>query len=147
MKLTRQAALGIATCVLLAGCGGGGDSGGDGAPATLPACARPAKSIERPAKLPPDLPIPPGTRFLAAGTPFPGQLLVTAHTPGTLADVRSYFDEELEDAGYKQGRTESEAGVEIEALFSGRGVRGGWTARVIPDCDGAAYLTVVVFRS
>jgi hypothetical protein len=134
--------LGLATCVLLAGCGGG--EGGRSAPRTLPACAKKEKAIKRPAQLPADLPVPPGTRFVQLSTQFGTQVIATGYVPGTLDDVRAFYAERLEDAGYQQGRSESEAGLETEALFTGKGVRGGWRANVLPDCDGATSLTLVV---
>jgi DNA-binding CsgD family transcriptional regulator len=140
--------LGLATCVLLAGCGGGeGGEGGRSAPKNLPACAKKEKAIKRPAQLPADLPVPPGTRFVQLSTQFGTQVIATGYVPGTLDDVRAFYAERLEDAGYQQGRNESEAGLEVEALFTGKGVRGGWRANVLRDCEGASALTLVVIRT
>jgi hypothetical protein len=138
--------LGLASCVLLAGCGGDGGEGDRSAPRALPACAKKEKAIKRPAQLPADLPVPPGTRFVHLSTQFGTQVIATGYVPGTLDDVRAFYAERLEDAGYQQGRGESEAGLEVEALFTGKGVRGGWRANVLRDCEGASFLTLVVIR-
>jgi hypothetical protein len=115
-------------------------------PSTLPPCARPETTIAKPKLVPRNLPVPPGTVFTRSETPFPGQAVVSGISPGDLDSTRSFYEEGLADAGYQQGRGESEPG-ETEALFTGRGVRGGWRANTIPKCDGAVRLTLVVVRS
>jgi hypothetical protein len=135
----------LAVLVALAGCGGSGDSGG-GAPETLPACAKPADTIPRPEALPGDLPVPAGTVFTKIETPFRGQSVVSGISPGDLEGTRSFYGDTLKDAGYNQGRPEAEPG-ETEALFTGKGVRGGWRANTIPECDGAVRLTLVVVET
>jgi hypothetical protein len=135
----------VAVCVLLAGCGGS-DGGADSAPTTVPSCAKPKQTIPRPETLPAKLPIPPGTLFTRVETPFAGQSIVSGVSPGSLGSVRSFFNEKLDEAGYQQGRGESEPG-ETEALFSGRGERGGWRANAIPRCEGAVRLTLVLVKS
>ena len=131
--------------MFLAACGGsnGGDEAAD---ARLPACAKPAKTIPRPKALPQSLPVPPGTVFTRVETPFTGQSVVSGFSPGDLEQTRSFYDDRLGDAGYSQGRGESEPG-EVEALFTGHGVRGGWRANVMPACNGAVKLTLVVVRT
>lgn len=138
--------LALASCALLPGCGGGGD-GGSSAPSTLPPCAKVQKEIKRPAGLPADFPVPPGTRFNTVQTPNAGHVIVTGHSPGDPDDVRSFYDEQFEPAGYRAGRTESEAGIEVEGTFTGNGVRGVWRALVLPECEGATYVTLVVIRT
>jgi hypothetical protein len=71
---------------------------------------------------------------------------VSGVSPGDLNSVRSFYNGALDDAGYQQGRGESEPG-ETEALFSGPGLRGGWRANTIPGCDGAVRLTLVVVEN
>jgi hypothetical protein len=83
--------------------------------------------------------------FTKVERPFPDQSIVSGVSPGDLDSTRAFYDQGLEDAGYRQGRGESEPG-ETEALFSGPGLRGGWRANAIPDCDGAVRLTLVVVR-
>jgi hypothetical protein len=136
----------IALCVLLIPACGGSDSGEEAAPAALPGCAKPAKTIPRPKALPASLPVPGGTVFTQVEEPFAGQSVVSGVSPGNLENARSFYDDTLEDAGYRQGLGESEAG-EVEALFTGRGVRGGWRANAIPGCEGAVRLTLVVVRT
>jgi hypothetical protein len=133
----------LALCALsLAACGG---SEGDGqtAEARLPACAKPPKTIPRPKALPQSLPVPPGTVFTQVELPFAGQSVVSGVSPGDLEQTRSFYEGRLDEAGYRQGRGESEPG-EAEALFTGHGVRGGWRAKAIPGCEGAVRLTLVV---
>jgi hypothetical protein len=130
--------------VVLAGCGGS-----DGEPTealgALPACAS-RQTIPRPEALPAGFPVPGGTLFTKVEKPFPEQHIVSGVSPGSLESVRSFYGEELEGAGYRQGAGESEPG-ETEALFSGRGLRGGWRANVIPRCEGGVRLTLVFVRS
>lgn len=133
-------------CLLFAGCGGSDNSGGESEAAVLPDCARQAKTIPRPAALPGDLPVPSGTVFTKTERPFPGQTIVSGVSPGDLDGTRSFYDDALKDAGYRQGRPEAEPG-ETEALFTGKGVRGGWRANTMPSCDGAIRLTLVVVET
>jgi hypothetical protein len=134
----------IALFVLITGCGGSGGNG-EGTPVTLPACAKPKKTIPRPKALEESLPVPAGTVFTRVEVPFENQSVVSGVSPGSLERTRSFYGEELEAAGYQEGRGESEPG-ETEALFSGQGVRGGWRANVIPGCEGAVLLTLVVVK-
>ena len=129
---------------MIAGCGGSDSQ--QGAPRTLPPCAREAKQIPRPKELPGKFPVPPGTVFAKAENPFPDQHIFTGVSPGSLESTRSFYGAELEESGYKQGAGESEPG-EVEALFTGGGVRGGWRANELPECDGAVRLTLVIVRS
>jgi hypothetical protein len=87
--------------------------------------------------------VPAGTVFTKLETPFRGQAIVSGLAPGDLESTRSFYGDALKDAGYREGRPEAEPG-ETEALFTGRGVRGGWRANAIPNCDGAVRLTLVV---
>jgi hypothetical protein len=131
--------------VLLAGCGGS-DGDGEEPSATLPACAKPGRTIPRPKALPERLPVPPGTLFTRVEVPFENQSIVSGVSPGGLDSIRSFYGEKLDETGFQEGRGESEPG-ETEALFSGHGVRGGWRANVIPGCEGAVRLTLVVVAS
>jgi hypothetical protein len=134
----------IALCaLLLVGCMGSDE--GKSSAGVLPSCAKPRKSIPRPQVLPESLPVPAGTVFTKVETPFEGQSVVSGVSPGDLDGTRSFYDDELGDAGYRQGLGESEPG-ETEALFTGHGVRGGWRANTVPGCDGAVRLTLVVVR-
>lgn len=135
----------IALLALLAGCGGSDEDTGE-ASARMPACAKPRKTIPRPEALPESLPVPPGTLFARVEVPFENQSIASGVSPGSLDSIRSFYGESLDEAGYQEGRGESEPG-ETEALFSGHGVRGGWRANVIPGCEGAVRLTLVVVSS
>jgi hypothetical protein len=133
----------ILCLVLLAGCGGGGDAERTAGP--LPPCAAAQKEIPRPPLLPDDFPLPPGTKLTSSKTPFEGQSVIEGAVPGTLDDVAAFFGDELEDAGYAAGRRDSEPG-EVESLFTGKELRGGWRANEIPGCNGASKLTLVMIR-
>jgi hypothetical protein len=129
---------------VLAGCGGGdGDASRTAGP--LPPCAGVEREIPRPVLLPDDFPLPPGTKLTASRTPFEGQGVIEGAVPGGLEDSAAFFGDELEDAGYAVGRGESEPG-EMESLFTGKQLRGGWRVNEIPDCEGASKLTLVLFR-
>jgi hypothetical protein len=82
--------------------------------------------------------------FTKTETPVSGQAIVTGLVPGGLEDTRSFYEDSLEDAGYREGRGESEPG-EAEATFTGPDSRGSWRANEIPDCD-AVLLTLVVVK-
>ena len=130
---------------MLAGCGGGDASRTAG---PLPRCAGVEREIPRPVLLPDDFPLPPGTKLTASKTPFEGQGVIEGAVPGGLEDVAAFFGEELEDAGYAAGRRESESEpAEVESLFTGENIRGGWRVNEIPDCDGASKLTLVLFST
>jgi hypothetical protein len=131
---------------LLAGCGGGGDgNAAERTAAPLPACAGANREIPRPELLPQDFPLPPGTKLTTGRTPFEGQAVIEGAVPGGLDDAAEFFDDELEDAGYAAGRRDSEPG-EVESLFTGKSLRGGWRVNDIPNCDGASKLTLVLIR-
>jgi hypothetical protein len=103
------------------------------------------KEIPRPEVLPGDFPLPPGTKLTASRTPFEGQGVIEGAVPGGLEDAAAFFGDELEDAGYAAGRRDSEPG-EVESLFTGESLRGGWRVNDIPDCEGASKLTLVLIR-
>jgi hypothetical protein len=129
--------------LVLAGCGGG-DGGGE-RPTSLPACAGGEPAIARPAVLPDGFPLPPGTKLTSSREPFEDQAIIEGTVPGSLDDAADFFGDELEDAGYEPGRRDRESG-EIETLFTGSGLRGGWRVNEIPDCEGASKLTLVLVR-
>ena len=134
----------ILCLVMLAGCGGGdGDASRTAGP--LPPCAAAEREIPRPALLPDDFPLPPGTKLTASRTPFEGQVVIEGAVPGGLEDSAAFFGDELEDAGYATGRRDAEPG-EMESLFTGKEFRGGWRVNDIPGCEGASKLTLVVIR-
>jgi hypothetical protein len=95
--------------------------------------------------LPDDFPLPPGTKLTTSETPFDGQVVIEGAVPGGLADTAAFFGDELEDAGYAEGRGDSEPG-EMESTFTGTEFRGGWRVNDIPGCKGAAKLTIVLFQ-
>lgn len=143
-KVRRSTVLALTLAVSAAGCGGGGDSQADGPPPKLPPCAGAGTPIAAPRELPDNFPLPPGTVFRLEQRPFPGQVVLRGAAPLDLDGAASFFEGELEDAGYEVGRQDAEQG-EREALFTGEGLRGGYRANSIPDCD-AVQLTIVLIR-
>jgi hypothetical protein len=134
----------ILCLLVLAGCGGGsGDASRTAGP--LPPCAGVEREIPRPAMLPEDFPLPPGTKLTATETPFEGQSVIEGAVPGGLGDAAAFFGDELEDAGYAEGRGDSEPG-EMESTFTGKEFRGGWRVNDIPGCEGASKLTLILIR-
>jgi hypothetical protein len=128
--------------LVLAGCGGG--DGGE-RPTSLPACAVGEPAIARPAILPDGFPLPPGTKLTSSREPFEDQAIIEGAVPGGLDDAADFFGDELEDAGYEAGRRDREPG-EVETLFTGTNLRGGWRVNEIPNCHGASKLTLVLVR-
>ena len=141
----RTSVLGALAALLVGGCGGGGGGGeAEGPPPKLPPCAGSGAPIATPREVPDAFPLPRGTVFRIEQRPFPGQVVLRGAAPIGLDDAASFFESELEDAGYQVGRRDAEQG-EREALFTGHGLRGGYRANVIPDCD-AVQLTLVLIR-
>ena len=139
----RAMVLGLALAALVVGCGGGG-SEAEGPPPALPACAGSGPAIAAPPELPDDFPLPRGTVFRIEQRPFAGQVVLRGAAPLDLDGAATFFEGELEDAGYEVGRQDAEQG-EREALFTRGGLRGGYRANAIPDCD-AVQLTIVLIR-
>ncbi len=145
MRSSRLVGLIGLLCSIVAGCAGddGAQTPADDVP-TIPACARPGTSIPRPAQLPADLPLPPGTVFTSSETPYQSQLLVKGVIPTDTAGARKFFTEKLPASGYRLGRGDAEPPLEAESLFGGKGIRGAWRVNSIPNCADAVTLTLTV---
>ena len=146
-RLARAAAGLLALGSLAAGCGGSDSARPtvpEGPPPRLPACVK-AKAVPRPAALPADFPLPPGTVVTASSEPHTGQLVVGGLIPSDLQDAASFFNETLPASGYRQGLGDSESN-EAEAPFTGNGVRGKWRVNAIANCPTAVVLTLVLIR-
>jgi hypothetical protein len=109
------------------------------------ACAGSPAGIARPAELPESFPLPPGTKLTKRETPFEGQAVIEGVVPASLEEAAGFFEAELEASGFQPGRRESEPG-EVEGLFTGKELRGGWRVNAIDGCEGASKLTLVVIR-
>lgn len=142
--MLRATVLWPVLAALAAGCGGGGAPEAVGPPPVLPACAGKGAAIATPDELPDGFPLPPGTVFRIEQRPFPGQVVLRGAAPLDLDGAASFFERELGKAGYQVGRQDSERG-EREALFSGEGLRGGYRANAIPECE-AVQVTIVLIR-
>jgi hypothetical protein len=132
-------AIPLLLALALASCGG--DEGDAASPGVLPACAD-AKPVDLPPAFPTSVPLPPGTVVTFADAQSLAAF-ISANAPGDLDSVRDFMLDELERAGFRNGRGDSEPG-EVEAPFTGNGYRGQWRANVMRDCDGAVTLKVIV---
>jgi hypothetical protein len=124
------------TAVLLAGCGGEKD-------ASLPACAQPPASIDRPAILPAWFPFPDGTVFTRSfrnrsthGVPAAAGLL-----PLKLNEAVSYFDRELPRAGVEVTVRLGEPSGS-EAFYETKGFSGRYAVRELRACGRATRFVV-----
>ena len=91
-------------------------------------------------------PCRPATKLTASRTPFEGQGVDRGRRPRRPRRTPpTFFGDELEDAGYAAGRRDAEPG-EVESLFTGENLRGGWRVNDIPNCEGASKLTLVLIR-
>lgn len=122
--------------VLLAGCGGEKD-------ASLPACAQPPASIDRPAILPARFPFPDGTVFTRSfrnrsthGVPAAAGLL-----PLKLNEAVSYFDRELPRAGVEVTVRLGEPSGS-EAFYETKGFSGRYAVRELRACGRATRFVV-----
>jgi len=141
--------LGAALSVAGTACGGsdGGTTAGvDDAPRTLPACANAGAGVSPPEGFPTDFPLPSGTVFTSAESPFEGQLVLIGAIPGDLQEAAGYFGDALPEQGYEVGIGDAE-GIESEAPFTGNGFRGKWRVNGIPDCDAVKLTLVLIEQS
>lgn len=133
-----SAAVPAATAALLIACGGQGE--GDSHASALPSCAHVSRTIDRPAALPDSFPVPDETAFVEERES--GRFtLVDARSPGDLAGVREFFEQELEAAGYRLSGSEAEE-HEAETDYAGHGHSGRLVIRSISGCDGVVRVGV-----
>jgi hypothetical protein len=128
----------VIALVLAAGC--------SAAPASpeLPACAKASAALSTLPALPPEFPIPPGTR-LTATEESGGITTVAGYVPSDLRSAATFLQTHLPPAGYRLGLGDSEPD-EAESDFSGRGVSGRWKVHGILDCASAVTLTISYHR-
>jgi hypothetical protein len=133
----ERAAVPVAAAALLVSCGGA-DAGSEAS--ALPDCAGAAETIDRPDALPDDFPVPEGTAFVEERES--GLFtLVDARSPGDLEGVRSFFEQELQDGGYRLSGSEAEE-HEAELDFAGNGHAGHLVIRSIGACEDAVRVGV-----
>jgi hypothetical protein len=133
MQLERVAVC-AAAATLLSSCGGGESA------SALPDCAGAAKTIDRPAALPDEFPVPEGTAFVEERSS--GRFtLVDARSPGDLDGVREFFEQELEGSGFRLSGGEAEE-HEAETEFEGNGTSGRLVLRSIGGCSGAVRVGI-----
>jgi hypothetical protein len=146
----RAALIGMASAATLAlapACGGGGGREVETSSAQsppLPGCATKSPAVAGPSGLPPEFPLPAGTRITIARRLNPSQLLIGGVIPADLQDAAGFFDKSLPERGYQVGVGDAEA-TEAEAPFTGNGFRGRWRVNEIPDCR-ALRLTLILIK-
>lgn len=109
----------------------------------LPRCALPANPIKPPAPFPQAFPLPQGTAF-ATVTRYPTQIVIGGRLPMALLPAVRFLVREVPRQGFRLGQGESEPGFEAESGFTGHGVVGRFTVRVLPRCRGAVLFIVAV---
>jgi hypothetical protein len=112
----------------------------------LPRCALPKHAIEPPPPFPRAFPLPKGTVYSTV-TRYPTQIVVAGRVPMGLLPAVRFLVREVPRKGFRLGQGESEPGFEAESGFTGHGIVGRFTVRVLPRCRGAALFLVAVARA
>lgn len=135
----------LALGMLVSGCGGG--SASSAMPASTPGssqvCVKDASRTPPPATLPTDLPFPDGAVVTGAEARSGERTIVTAVVPGGLKATLAFLQNKLPAAGYQPSEGEVEK-HDAESNFAGKGIKGRWTLREIPGCDGDVVMTYLV---
>lgn len=135
----------LALGMLVSGCSGGSDTTATpgSTPGSSPVCAKDAHRTPPPATLPTDLPFPDGAVVTGAEARSGERTIVTAVVPGGFTATLKFLQDKLPAAGYQPTEGEVEK-HDAESNFAGKGVKGRWTIREIPGCDGDILLTYLV---
>lgn len=112
----------------------------------LPRCARPARTIPRPAVLPESFPLPAGTVFTGVDRKYAGAPVVSGRIPLDVGPASMFLSRRLPAAGYTLSYGEQEVGYEAESGYAGNGVSGRFKVRVLFGCHGATRLWIAVHR-
>lgn len=123
---------------MLAACGGEKDSGGK----VAGSCAIQGNPVALPGALT-RFPIPEGGRINATRTDPAGNTIYRGVLPGTLDDLRDFYEAQLPKHGYKLGEGDSED-HEAEADFTGHGGEGHFKLNDIVGCTDAVRLEVAL---
>jgi hypothetical protein len=133
--------------VLLAGCGGSSNGGGDnprdeGEAGAANAACGPSITKTASTPLPSDIPLPDGAgdpyEYFAQGATKVWNLALDG-TPGDLSSLRDSYDDALKGKGYEIEGTDAEEGFEAESEF--RGPHEG-TTNFRPLCKGKVVLRI-----
>lgn len=99
-----------------------------------------AASLPLPKDFPADLPVPEGAVVTSVEHRTGGRLIVATVVRSGFDATLTFLHKQLPKAGYtpKDGEVEMD---DAESNFSSTTVRGRWTLRKMPDCEGGVYLT------
>jgi len=117
----------------------------DGDHATLPECARPAATIDRPHQLPTDFPVPRGTVFTSVtqNVISHGVPLVKGVMPVDLERAGRFIDVDLRGAAKIMDRRQ-EPGRQVSAHYNVPGFGGFVEISALRGCPEATALSVTV---
>jgi hypothetical protein len=99
-----------------------------------------AASLPLPKDFPADLPVPEGAVVTSVEHRTGGRLIVATVVRSGFDATLAFLQKQLPKAGYalKDGEVEND---DAESNFSSATVRGRWTLRKMPDCEGGVYVT------
>ncbi|MGW0211244.1 hypothetical protein ACWDZ8_37710 [Streptomyces sp. NPDC003233] len=108
--------------------------------ASAPGGCPTAASLPLPKDFPADLPVPEGAVVTSVEHRTGGRLIVATVVRSGFDATLAFLHKRLPEAGYtpKDGEVEED---DAESNFSTTTVRGRWTLRKMPDCEGGVYLT------
>ncbi|MES4889525.1 hypothetical protein [Streptomyces sp. NPDC096012] len=108
--------------------------------ASAPGGCPTAASLSLPKDFPADLPVPEGAIVTSVEHRTGGRLIVATVARSGFDATLALLHKRLPKAGYtpKDGEVEED---DAESNFSSPTVRGRWTLRKMPDCEGGVYLT------
>lgn len=99
-----------------------------------------AASLPLPKDFPADLPVPHGAVVTSVEHRTGDRLIVATVVRDGFDAALTFLQKQLPKAGYvlKEGEVEKD---DAESNFSSPTVKGRWTLRKMPDCEGGVYLT------
>ena len=139
-----------AAAVVLSGCGGNGpgerEKEADRAvPVGSAACADQASAARLPAAFPSAFPLPDGLVVTRSETRSGGRVIVYGVSRDDVRTTLRFLQERVPAAGFKLTEGEVEQ-HDAESNWSGRGYRGRWTIRELPQCHGDTLVTVLAAK-
>ncbi|GHD86962.1 hypothetical protein [Streptomyces naganishii] len=116
------------------------DSPAQNAAGATPGGCPTTASLPLPEDFPENLPVPDGAVVTSVEHRTGGRLVVATVVRGGFDTTLALLHRELPKAGYlpEEGEVEED---DAESDFSSTTVRGRWTLRKMPDCEGGVYLT------